>query len=40
MRLEPGRGALFAALALLVISIPNQALLGQDNGAGDELPLK
>ncbi len=40
MRLEPGRGALFAALALLVTSIPNQALLGQDNGAGDELPLK
>ena len=40
MRLEPGRGALAAALALLVIAIPNQALLGQENGAGDGLPLE
>ncbi len=40
MRLELGSGALVAALALLVTSIPNQPLLGQDNGAGDGLPLE
>ena len=40
MRLELGRGALVATLALLVTSIPNQALLGQENGVGDGLPLE
>ena len=40
MRLELGRGALVATLALLVTSISNQALLGQENGVGDGLPLE